>query len=501
MPPERSDAASGIEPLRVFISYTHDSSSHSRRVLNLSNWLRHEGFDCDIDQYHVNENWPAWMERNIEQANFVLVICTPTYLRRWHNDEKPGVGLGAQWESLLTRQHLYFSAGLNNKFIPIVFREEHIASIPTPLANVTRVVLPDETEFERLKNRLLDIAPAEKPLLRTSLVPFALADGFFTKDANRTPKRRPIRPQQNVSDHQPLGLVPCNETVFSNLFPIIYPTRIQVAKVMLKRGTRFQEFLQKVWSELGNVGPPPMDFMIDAHVLYRFGELTDGIWAALVQRRLLRPMPDKLSSEWAESNRMADKNQFIKLLNHCLDQVCVDPGMAHQLSWSREMKCHLFVAKPGTRVGRIRVKAIRKEGTREVYKAIRDKTSTDPNSIQHWQHQAFRHFFVRFANRWFLNLIPFWAFTSDGKNTPGRWQKSSSANMRKPEKNRAVLGHVMFWASILCKDPDLLRPGEPFRIQRPIQMEASPSIDDHAWIAIAKETEKKELLTDMELPL
>jgi len=59
----------------------------------------------------------------------------------------------------------------------------------------------------------------------------------------------------------------------------------------------------------------------------------------------------------------------------------------------------------------------------------------------------------------------------------------------------------MFWASILCKDPDLLRPGEPFRIQRPIQMEASPSIDGHAWIAIAKETEKKELLTDMELPL
>ncbi len=65
MPPERSDAASEIELLKVFSSYTHDSSSHSRRVLNLSNWLRHEGFDCDIDQYHVNQNWPAWMERNI----------------------------------------------------------------------------------------------------------------------------------------------------------------------------------------------------------------------------------------------------------------------------------------------------------------------------------------------------------------------------------------------------------------------------------------------------
>jgi hypothetical protein len=149
----------------------------------------------------------------------------------------------------------------------------------------------------------------------------------------------------------------------------------------------------------------------------------------------------------------------------------------------------------------MRVKAIKKEGTREVYKAIRDKTSSDPNSIQHWQHQAFRHFFVRFGNRWFLNVIPFWAFTREGKSSPSRWQKSSSANMRKPEKNRAVLGHIMFWASILCRDPDLLRPSEPFRIERPIELELTPSVDDDAWIKIAKETERKELLADMELPL
>ena len=46
------------------------------------------------------------MERTIASSKFVLVVCTAIYLRRWNNDEKPGVGLGAQWESLLTRQHL-----------------------------------------------------------------------------------------------------------------------------------------------------------------------------------------------------------------------------------------------------------------------------------------------------------------------------------------------------------------------------------------------------------
>jgi len=59
----------------------------------------------------------------------------------------------------------------------------------------------------------------------------------------------------------------------------------------------------------------------------------------------------------------------------------------------------------------------------------------------------------------------------------------------------------MFWASILCKDSDLLRPSEPFRIERPIELELAPSVNDVAWINIAREAEKKELLADMELPL
>ncbi len=109
------------QAIKVFVSYTHDSPAHSRRVLDLANALRQAGFDCDIDQYHANQDWPAWMEHSIECSKFVLVVCTPTYLRRWKNDEKPGVGLGAQWESLLTRQHLYLSPGKNDKFVPLIF--------------------------------------------------------------------------------------------------------------------------------------------------------------------------------------------------------------------------------------------------------------------------------------------------------------------------------------------------------------------------------------------
>jgi hypothetical protein len=167
---------------------------HSRRVLDLANELGLAGFDCDIDQYHVNESWPAWMERRIAWADFVLVVCTSIYLQRWNNEEKPGVGLGAQWESLLTRQHLYQAPCANNKFVPVVFETEHIECIPVPLADITRIALFRVDGFDRLRCRLLNVPPAEKPPVRTSLAPFALAEGFFTsRDSQRNhdfPKRR-----------------------------------------------------------------------------------------------------------------------------------------------------------------------------------------------------------------------------------------------------------------------------------------------------------------------
>jgi hypothetical protein len=38
-------------PPKVFISYSWDSPEHMDRVLKLSDRLRDEGIDCQIDQY------------------------------------------------------------------------------------------------------------------------------------------------------------------------------------------------------------------------------------------------------------------------------------------------------------------------------------------------------------------------------------------------------------------------------------------------------------------
>ncbi|MCU0537361.1 MAG: toll/interleukin-1 receptor domain-containing protein [Hydrococcus sp. Prado102] len=76
---------SGYIAPKVFISYSHDSQTHKDRVLDMANRLRSEGVDCQIDQYEFfpSEGWPRWMMNQLDWAEFVLVVCTEQYERRF----------------------------------------------------------------------------------------------------------------------------------------------------------------------------------------------------------------------------------------------------------------------------------------------------------------------------------------------------------------------------------------------------------------------------------
>ena len=73
-------------PIPVFISYSHDSPEHQRRVLDLSDRLRSDGIDAWIDQYTPwpEEGWPRRMEAHlvyidlyhakISTSKYVLIV-------------------------------------------------------------------------------------------------------------------------------------------------------------------------------------------------------------------------------------------------------------------------------------------------------------------------------------------------------------------------------------------------------------------------------------------
>ncbi|QTR47337.1 TIR domain-containing protein [Thiothrix litoralis] len=117
---------------KVFISYSHDSDEHRQFVLELSEQLRDDGIDCFIDQY-VNgappEGWQRWMKKQIEQAHFVLVVCTPIYLKRF-DGEDPSSGRGVNFEGTIISQVLYDQFQQNTKFIPVIPESGNIDNVP-----------------------------------------------------------------------------------------------------------------------------------------------------------------------------------------------------------------------------------------------------------------------------------------------------------------------------------------------------------------------------------
>jgi hypothetical protein len=96
-------------PPRVFLSYSHDSDKHGELVLALSERLRVDGIETLLDQYvngSPSSGWPRWMLDQVDAADYVLVVCTETYYRRFRGHEVPGKGKGVDWEGALITQEL-----------------------------------------------------------------------------------------------------------------------------------------------------------------------------------------------------------------------------------------------------------------------------------------------------------------------------------------------------------------------------------------------------------
>jgi hypothetical protein len=164
------------DDIKVFISYSHDSPEHKERALRLSDRLiEDDGIDCTIDQYVDSppQGWPRWMLDQIEQAQFVLMVCTQIYGDRVRGKAKPGEGKGAKWEGAIITQELYDAESNNTKFVPVLFKQADSAHIPVFLRGVTHYVITTDEGYDALYRRLTDQHDTPKPALgkRRSLPP------------------------------------------------------------------------------------------------------------------------------------------------------------------------------------------------------------------------------------------------------------------------------------------------------------------------------------------
>jgi SEFIR domain-containing protein len=165
-------ASDSSRPTKVFLSYSHDSEPHSQRVLALANQLRHHGVDAELDQYVTRppQGWPRWCEDQLrpESSEFVLLVCTETYLKRIEGKVPADEGRGVFWEGSIIYDYIYNGKG-DSRFVPIVFDRSDETHIPRPLKNGTHYTLAafelSDPGYNALYRELTHQPAVEKPPL------------------------------------------------------------------------------------------------------------------------------------------------------------------------------------------------------------------------------------------------------------------------------------------------------------------------------------------------
>jgi TIR domain len=182
----------------AFISYSWDSHDHTEWVRNFSTKLVENGVDVLLDQWHLarGESVTQFMESGIDKAEFIIVVCTPTYANK-SNARKGGVG----YEQQIISGHV--ASGLKRKrFVPVLRRGSmkpgQGTAIPSHLLGLFAVDLRTaergEEEFEDLV-RAIFAEPRHRPP--------PLGDGpMFARppaQRERKPKSKALRlPDQQV---------------------------------------------------------------------------------------------------------------------------------------------------------------------------------------------------------------------------------------------------------------------------------------------------------------
>ena len=155
-----------LQQPKVFISYSWDSESHKEWVKRLTDSLIENGVDAHLDQYdlELGDRLPKYMENQITNSDFVLIICTENYKKKADN-RKSGVG----YEGHIISGELLSSAD-EKKFIPILRSDDFFNIMPIFLAGKLGVRLKDDfsvddNAFQDLLATLFNVKIKSKPKL------------------------------------------------------------------------------------------------------------------------------------------------------------------------------------------------------------------------------------------------------------------------------------------------------------------------------------------------
>ena len=149
----------------LFLYGRHDSKDHIHRVQKLITLIRGRGIECSFDQDVPYENpsggWASWSAKQIDAAEFVVIIFSEHYARHFGGDPDGTNGYGARWEGVYIQNAFYREPEkAAKKFIPFIFGDLDAGRkfIPAFMSK-QRIYTDHPTDQEKLCTRLHEGTP------------------------------------------------------------------------------------------------------------------------------------------------------------------------------------------------------------------------------------------------------------------------------------------------------------------------------------------------------
>jgi len=112
----------------VFVSYAHENADHDQWVRELAYDLRHNAVEASLDAWDLipGQETTYFMESQIRNSEFVILICTPRYAEK-SNIPRGGVG----YEKNIISAEMLQASDLRPKFIPVLRNGTFENALPT----------------------------------------------------------------------------------------------------------------------------------------------------------------------------------------------------------------------------------------------------------------------------------------------------------------------------------------------------------------------------------
>ncbi|MCC9600549.1 TIR domain-containing protein [Stieleria sp. JC731] len=139
-------------PQRVFISYSGTSDRHNEWVAALGTFLRANGIDARLDQWHLRKGMdlPQWMTNELELAERVVIVSDSRYRDR--ADKRSG---GVGWETMLIQGDMAQQPPDSRKYLIVVREEQFKDGIPNYLKTKFSIHWSSTGDEGKLRDDLL----------------------------------------------------------------------------------------------------------------------------------------------------------------------------------------------------------------------------------------------------------------------------------------------------------------------------------------------------------